>query len=173
MHKRNDTFNPKDEMRTPPSLFKKLDDRFGFDIDAACTRDNCLCKCGIFKGEEDALSVSWSWYSQKPIVAFLNPPYNRIDLLRFIRKSYEESLKGAIVVILLPVDFSARWWDYCMLATEWIRIKGRIHFNGIDNKPIKGSPFFSSVVVVFDEQSRQALTAEEIPLPFISEMDWK
>lgn len=167
MHKRNDNFNPKDEMRTPPSLFKKLDDRFQFTVDIAANVDNKLTHYFFddFLSEGHHLTMS--------DIAYCNPPYSRGKVELFVKKSYEESLKGAIVVMLLPVDFSARWWDYCMKATEWIRITSRVHFNGIDNKPIKGSPFFSSVVVVFDEQAKQSLLADEMALPLISEMDWR
>ena len=49
MHKRNDNFNPKDEMRTPPSLFKKLNDRFQFTVDIAANVDNKLIMAELRK----------------------------------------------------------------------------------------------------------------------------
>jgi phage N-6-adenine-methyltransferase len=167
VHVRNEFITtPKDEMRTPVSLFKKLDERFHFDCDVAATEDNTLCNTFFAKAfsnkenplelhkipfEVDAIAADWCSHLRIGCRTFYcNPPYNRVDLPRFVQKGYEESVKGATVVMLLPVDFSAKWWNYCMKAAEWIRIKGRIHFNGVDNQPIKGSPFFSSVIVVFD-----------------------
>jgi phage N-6-adenine-methyltransferase len=178
-HKRNQfTETPKDEQRTPPSLFKKLDDRFKFDCDAAATKDNALCD--HYFGEdytgakEDALKFDWLKCSFQnglsvsyPKVFYCNPPYSKGLIEKFTEKGYLESIKGATVVMLLPVDFSAARWDYCMEAAEWIRIKGRIHFNDMYGIPIKGSPLFDSCVVVFDTKLRNQRGL------VVSEMDWR
>ena len=173
VHKRNEfTETPKDEMRTPPSLFKKLDDRFHFDLDVACTVENCLSRnCYGYAKGDDAIKQDWTKFmmdnGEDANSFYCNPPYNRVDLPKFVEKGYMESIKGAIVVMLLPVDFSTRWWDYCMEAAEWIRIKGRIHFNDMYGIPIKGSPLFDSCVVVFDTEARRKHGF------VLSEMDWK
>lgn len=163
-HKRNGSIDTnKNEMRTPPSLFRKLDDRFHFTVDIAATTDNQLVPIHYTEFLEEKAVLMWT------DVAWCNPPYSPAGTLdKWLKKCHDQSLKGAVVVMLLPVDFSTRWWDYCMLASEWIRIKSRIHFNGIDNKPIPGSPLFDSVVVVFDEATRK-----KNGHIIISEMDWK
>lgn len=154
-------------MRTPPSLFKKLDDRFHFNVDAAANYGNQLCDGFFTKINPDALQIDWYSTALFRQRFYCNPPYNRVDLPKFVEKGFVESIRGATVVMLLPVDFSTRWWDYCMEAAEWIRIKGRIHFNDMYGIPIKGSPLFDSCVVVFDTKLRNQRGL------VVSEMDWR
>jgi phage N-6-adenine-methyltransferase len=162
-HKRNDGIEtPKDEMRTPPSLFKKLDDRFHFELDAFATAENKLCKFAFTK-EQSALEQDWKNAAD---VIYGNCPYS--NPAPFVIKAQYESMKDVVVAMLLPVDFSVRWWDFCMLASEWIRIDSRIRFNGLDNKPCRGSPMFDSAVVIFDQATR-----EKNGHLVVSEMGWK
>jgi len=172
VHPRYDNTTPKDEQRTPPSLYKKLDARFHFDLDVAATQDNALAP-GYFTKDDNAIQPDLDWYSDcgcDGIVKniFCNPPYSRGQVEAFLEKGYYESLKGAIVVFLIPCDISTNWFDWCMLAAEWIRVKGRVQFNHADGTPIKGSPSFSSIVVVFDEARRK-----QQGYLIVSEMIWK
>jgi len=165
---------PKDEMRTPPSLFKRLDDKFRFDLDVACTPYNCLSRnqYGYCVGD-DALSKEWTRFlmdnGDDANSFFCNPPYSRGMIEKFLAKAYSESLKGAIVVLLLPGDISTQWFHkYCFKAAEWIIIDGRVKFNDINGNPSKGSPQFGSMCIVFDESRRKA-NGHLI----VSSMDWK
>lgn len=46
-HTRNDgKTHEKDEARTPPEIFRKLDDEFHFDLDVAANGNNSLCGRG-------------------------------------------------------------------------------------------------------------------------------
>lgn len=133
-----------DEWETPQWLFDRLNAEFHFDLDAACTVRNCKCKCGIF--ECDALIERWDWYKRDNLSVFLNPPYSRIGA--FMKKAYEESLKGITVVCLIPCRTDTKYWhDYVMKAEEIRFIKGRLKFtiNGVDNG--SSAPFPSCVVV--------------------------
>ena len=63
----------------------------------------------------------------------MNPPHSR-DIKKWVKKAYEESFKGAIIVCLLPARTDTEWWhDYCMTAKIRL-IRGRIKFNGHKNK---------------------------------------
>ncbi len=43
---------------------------------------------------------------------FINPPYGR-SIGLWVRKAFEESARGALVVCLLPARTDTRWWqDY-------------------------------------------------------------
>lgn len=150
VHERNEDASrtDKDEQCTPPSLFKKLDERFHFDVDVAATEENKLCFY-YFQNAFDqgwipkrivasSKYTTWEQYSNSGVF-FCNPPYSSGKILPFLQKGYSESLKGAIVVFLLPADISTKWFDICMNAAEWIRIKGRVQFNHADGTPIKGS----------------------------------
>jgi phage N-6-adenine-methyltransferase len=164
----------RDEARTPPSLFKKLDDRFHFLLDASCTSENCLATRGIFHDKgHDALEMCWHGeldYNEftkcyEPI--FVNPPYSRGNVDRFIRKGYEESLKGATVVMLLPMDSSTIVFrDDCMLASEWIIFQPRVRFLRPNGLPFTGSPKFGSFACIFKQDEFDGS-------PVVSSMDWR
>jgi site-specific DNA-methyltransferase (adenine-specific) len=62
-----------------------------------------------------------------------------------MRKAYEESLRGALVVCLVPARTDTAWWhDYAMHG-EIQFIRGRLKFSGgKTNAP------FPSAVIVFE-----------------------
>lgn len=165
-HARNDgNTAAKDEARTPPELYCKIDKRFEFILDAACNRENCLCFRGFFHDDNiDALKEDWNKASDGKAI-WCNPPYS--NPAPFIKKSYEESMKGCIVVMLLPSDTSTRaFHEYCMNASEIIFLYPRVVFNRPDGTPMKGSPKFGSAIVVFSQ-------IEFDGSPVISSMSWK
>ncbi len=138
-----------DSFETPPELFHDLDDEFGpFDVDVACTPDNCKGKhrLGIY---EDSLETSWHRYGKR---AFCNPPYTR--LIHWVRKAHKESRKGCLVVMLLPADVSTGWYRYCCKFADEVRnICGRIRFVGGAT-----SARFGSCIVVFRPQRSYTFT---------------
>ena len=73
----------------------------------------------------------------------MNPPYGR-DMGKWVRKAYEESQRGALVVCLVPARTDTAWWhDYA--AKGYVRfLRGRLRFEGG-----KHSAPFPSAVVVF------------------------
>ena len=140
-----------DEWETPLWLFDLLDREFGFDCDVAATRENS--KCALFMQDAFSLPV-WCGYDDHfwddddcdlyVSKFFLNPPHSKIAA--FIKKAYEESLKGAVVVCLIPCRTDTRYWhEYVMKAHEVRFIMGRLKFG--DSKNLAPFP---SCVVVFD-----------------------
>lgn len=79
---------------------------------------------------------------------FVNPPYS--NLKAWLKKGYEESLKGKLVVFLIPsrTDTIA-WHDYCMKADEIMFIKGRLKFGNAKN-----SAPFPSAIIIFKGESK-------------------
>ena len=75
---------------------------------------------------------------------FCNPPYGR-ELPKWVKKCYEESLNGSLVVMLIPARTDTRWFhDYIYGKAEIRFIKGRLRFgNSNVNAP------FPSMVVVY------------------------
>ena len=130
---------------TPEDLFMKLDNEFHFTLDPCCIKSNAKCK-KYFTPETDGLKQDWS----KDTV-FMNPPYNKFISV-WVKKAYEESLKGATVVCLLPANRSDTnwWWSYCMKG-EIRYIKGRLKFKGIgsDGNQVSNTATFPSVIVIF------------------------
>lgn len=99
---------------------------------------------GLYKGDlsprfftaaEDGLSQTW------PGKVFMNPPYGR-EIGKWVRKAWEESQKGALVVCLLPARVDTRWWhDYARRGYVYF-IRGRVKFGDARNC----APFPSAIV---------------------------
>ena len=127
------------EWETPQWLFNELDSEFGFTLDPCATAANAKCK-RFFTAEDDGLA--WDWDG----VVFVNPPYGR-EIGKWVKKSWEESRRGCVVVMLIASRTDTRYWhDYVMKADEIGFIKGRLHFS-LDGKVGDSAPFPSAVVV--------------------------
>lgn len=93
---------------TPEEFFNGLDEEFHFDFDPAIPP-----RVGSFSG--NGLKEHWGT-KEKPSRVFVNPPYKRGLIKRWILKACKEFYLGnaAIVVLLLP-----------MRGSEWFRILAR------------------------------------------------
>ena len=79
----------------------------------------------------DALTMDWESRN------FINPPYSRKLKEAFVIKAIEESKKGKLCVMLLPVSTSTKLFHNYIKPniTEEIRfIEGRLPFIGINQK---------------------------------------
>ena len=124
---------------TPQNLFNELNNEFHFDLDVCCSIYTTKCR-NFFTEETDGLSQDWSGH-----VCWMNPPYGKY-IYDWMKKAYEESLKGAIVVALIPARTDTKYWhDFCMNASEIRFIKGRLKFGNSNN-----SAPFPSAIIVFD-----------------------
>ncbi len=87
-------------------------------------------------------------------VNFINPPYNNKDKVAFIKKAYEESLKGKVCILLIPVTTEIPVFHELILPFAEIRfIKCRVKFKGYNSKGIyteKGTGQSGSMFVIFD-----------------------
>lgn len=64
---------------------------------------------------------------------FINPPYSRMLKEAFIRKAFEQSQKGRLSVMLLPVSTSTKIFHEVIYPNAEIRfLKGRVKFEGIN-----------------------------------------
>ena len=82
----------------------------------------------------------------------MNPPYGR-EIKYWIQKAYEESLKGATVVCLIPARTDTTYWHNYIFgkASEVRFVKGRLKFgDGKNSTP------FPSAVIVFDNSKPAA-----------------
>ena len=144
-----------DEHSTPQWLFDLLDKEFHFECDAAATVSNTKCKFFIGAAYD---SLKTEWLSDGIHETFwCNPPYSQIAA--FLKKAYEESQKGALVVCLIPVRSDTYYWhDYVMKAQEIRFVKGRLKFGDATT----GAPF-PSCVVIFDKSMRYSMGVPTIP----------
>lgn len=147
----------KDDWRTPPELYARLEREFGFAWDAACTFQNCLAPSGAHYGGPhgfpqtgDALAMSWP--ISGPI--WMNPPYS--NLKPWLSRAREAGLRTP-VVCLLPADTSTRWWfDFVACSAYEVRfIRGRVRFHTPDGGGIHktkgggGSTVGPSAIVIY------------------------
>jgi len=122
------------EWETPIELFQVLDAEFHFTLDACATPRNNKCPCFY---SQDALRLSWLG------TVFCNPPYGR-EIWQWVAKGYNEALRGAVVVMLLPARTDTAWWHSFVMKADEIRfIRGRLKFSGHKNS----APFPSCIVV--------------------------
>src|SRR5690349_4783281 len=105
------------EWSTPQDLFDDCNARFGFTLDAAAQPHNAKC-ARFFTPEQDGLAQSWAGE-----VVWCNPPYGARATADWVRKGYEESRRGATVVMLVPSRTDTRWFhDYAKRGDiEFIR----------------------------------------------------
>ena len=110
------------EWGTPQDLFDQLDEVYQFTLDLCATPYNAKC-IKYYTKEEDGLSKDWSGEC-----VFMNPPYGR-EIKKWVKKAYEESLKGATVVCLIPARTDTVYWhQYIFTFAEVKFIKGRLKF---------------------------------------------
>lgn len=135
------------EWETPQELFDKLHAIHKFTVDVCASKENAK-RALYFSKEDSGLDKNWGMYGTS---FWMNPPYGR-EIGKWMKKAYEESLKGISVVCLVPARTDTAWWhDYAAKGkVEFIR--GRLKFNGHkDNAP------FPNALVIFngiDQQQR-------------------
>lgn len=115
----------KDDWRTPPDLYARLNAEFHFALDAACETVNQLSPAGLQVDRgEDSLLLPWHLSGG---AVWCNPPYSRI------RPWLEQAFRAGRfvpVVMLIPADTSTRWWFECVArdASEVRFLVGRVKF---------------------------------------------
>lgn len=115
-------------MEYPPQLLEELTKEFGALYDPCPVVDDFR----LF----DALGSSWHEKN------FINPPYS--DWGKWVKKGYEESLKGKLCIFLLPVRTDTDAFHKYIYGKAEIRfLKGRLKF-GNSNTP---APFPNMIVI--------------------------
>ena len=115
-------------------MYTPLNKKFHFDFDPCPTHPNF-----------DGLSIDWGKSN------YVNPPYGK-TIKEWIKKSFEESQKGKLVVLLIPSRTDTKYWhEYIMKASEIWFIKGRLKFSDK-----KGSAPFPSSIIIFKNKMEVA-----------------
>lgn len=137
---KNRNIEHSDNWATPEYIYNPLNAEFGFDFDP-CPINHDLTKF-------DGLLIDWGR------VNFINPPYSKKLKEAFVKKALDESKKGKVCVLLIPVSTSTKLFHETIQpnAKEIRFVKGRIKFKGIntrgeyvENKP----PMHDSMIVIF------------------------
>lgn len=124
------------EWYTPLDFFQVLDAEFNFTLDPCCTHENAKC-ARHFTQADNGLAQDWGTET-----VFMNPPYGR-EIKDWMRKAYEASLAGAVVVCLVPARTDTAWWHDYAIKGENRFLRGRLKFGGATTS----APFPSAVVV--------------------------
>jgi site-specific DNA-methyltransferase (adenine-specific) len=134
---KNRNLEHSDHWATPKELYNNLKKEFNFDFDP----------CPL-NSDFNGLIIEWGKSN------FINPPYSRKLKEDFVIKSIEESKKGKLCVMLLPVSTSTKLFHKIILpnAKEIRFLEGRVKFLGINTKGeyvTNKSPMHDSMIVIF------------------------
>lgn len=134
-----------DDWETPQDFFNRLDAVFGFQLDASASAYNAKCAT-YFDRNQDGLAQDWHPYGR----VWLNPPYGR-GIGTWMRKAYEESLKGCIVVCLVASRTDTQWWhDWVNGKADVTFVRRRLKFRNPRVCPDgAGNTVFPSALVVY------------------------
>ena len=124
------------EWATPQWLYEALHAEFGFTLDPCATATNAKC-AQYFTRAEDGLRQNWGRET-----VFMNPPYGR-QLSAWMQKAFTASLRGALVVCLIPARTDTDWWHRYAMRGEIRFLKGRLRFG----QATSSAPFPSAVVI--------------------------
>ena len=143
---KNRNLNHKDDWKTPDYFYNELNNEFDFNFDP--------CPYQHDTNKWNGLEIEWKDRN------FINPPYSRILKEAFVKKAIQESKKGKLCVMLLPVSTSTRLFhDFILPNKKEIRfIDGRIKFSGINTKGEyvnNKSGMHDSMIVIFDGNKKQ------------------
>ena len=135
-----------DKRQTPIAVFNRIQEITGLGFCHDVCAEPHTAKVGSYWAEkEDALSIDWQ--SSIKICDYffhtalwMNPPFS--NPTPWVKKAYEESQKGLIIVGCLPDDRSVGWYQ------DWIEDKApiiyvpdkRISFEDADGVTQKGNP---------------------------------
>lgn len=138
---KNRNLEHKDDWRTPDYIYNKLNEEFNFDFDP------CPLQHDI--SQWDGLEIDWG------VRNFINPPYSRKLKEQFVKKAINESKKGKLCVMLLPVSTSTIiFHEYILPNKKEIRfLKGRVKFEGVNtfgNFTVNKPGMHDSMIVIFD-----------------------
>ena len=119
---KNRNQNHSNNWATPPYFYNELNKEFLFSFDP----------CPFMHDTNTWNGLNIEWRDRN----FINPPYSRKEKESFILKAIEESKKGKLCVMLLPVSTSTKIFHNHILpnAKEIRFVKSRVKFIGINTK---------------------------------------
>lgn len=142
----------KNSWGTDPVIFNALNKEFNFNLDAACSAKNTkVPECFLTK-DDDSLSIDWY---QKLIDScpsnlnvWVNPPYGKGYIKKFMQKAIEQKSKGVTTVLLVPATLDAQWLPISDISEMRIVTGGRLSFyHPVTGKKVNGNTKGSMFVI--------------------------
>ena len=135
-----------DNWETPKELYDQLNQEFNFNFDP--------CPINHNTDNWNGLEVEWKERN------FINPPYSRKLKEQFVKKAIQESKKGKLCVMLLPVSTSTKLFHDFILPnmTDLWFIKGRVSFIGFNTfgeKVTNKAGMHDSMIVILNNETRR------------------
>ena len=97
-----------DQWATPQNFFDKLNAQYNFELDVCADKTNHKVE-KYYDEQDNGLIQPWA-----PYRCWMNPPYGRV-IGHWMKKAYDESQLGALVVCLVPARTDTKWWhDYAI-----------------------------------------------------------
>lgn len=149
------TSNLDDDMKnswgTDPLIFNALNNEFNFSLDAAASKKNHLVPNYLTKND-DAIRVDWSlemkMCDSPNLNVWINPPYGKGYIKRFMNKAIEQKEKGVTTVLLVPATLDAQWLPISEISEIRIVTGGRLSFyHPITGKKVNGNTKGSMFVI--------------------------
>jgi phage N-6-adenine-methyltransferase len=133
---------PEPYWETMVKTFDPLNREFHLTLDVAASAENAKCS-RFYTVEDNALMQPWA-----PERCWCSPPYDEAMLAQFVEKAYNESQRGALVVMLIPARTERWWWhQYIIDGGAEVRFeRGRTPFRRRDGK-VRTSPVPCAIIV--------------------------
>lgn len=162
----------KDLWRTPRWLFRAIETLLStkFTVDVACHAENALLP-NFIGVERDALVSDWG---ECGTVAFLNPPYSRIE--PWVDAAVREQCRGVTTVMLVPQSMDTTWYlKAARFANETIVLTGgRVAFMEPDTElgeiEVSGNTGGSMLIVFRGRAMDAGHVLRGIPVPVMERL---
>ena len=146
-----------DSYRTPPWLFKWLDNEYDFDIDICASDENHLVS-NYYTEENSSIGQDWS---MKGSMGFCNPPFSPGSKEKFLAEAYRNMMENKVSsVFLIPSDVSNCFWANHILgkATKITVIIGRVKFyDPVTNEESSGGLGCAVVEFISNEDATNSI----------------
>jgi phage N-6-adenine-methyltransferase len=142
----------KNSWGTDPDVFNAMDKEFNFSLDAAASNSNYLCEWYLTK-EDNALEIDWVIAIQdhalvSKTAVWVNPPYGRGYIQKFMNKAIEQKAKGVTTVMLVPATLDAQWLPLHSISEIRVVTGGRLSFyHPVTGKKVNGNTKGSMFVI--------------------------
>lgn len=142
----------KDSWGTDPVIFNALNKEFNFTLDG-CASDTNFLVPNYLTIDDDSLSVNWidqieMYGTTETNNVWLNPPYSRGMIKRFMQKCIEQKEFGVTSVLLVPATLDAQWLPINEISEIRIVTGGRLSFyHPITGKKVNGNTKGSMFVI--------------------------
>jgi len=146
----------KNSWSTDQRVFDAINKEFDFSLDAAANKDNHKCKWYLTK-ETNAISLDWaelmdrydrSYPHKINRAVWINPPYGRGVIKKFMDKCIEQKELGVTSVLLVPATLDAQWLPISEISEIRIITGGRLTFiHPESGKSVAGNTKGSMLVI--------------------------